>query len=339
MAGLLTQNDTPPRIGPRRRAERSRSERALADAARPVTSTTGSDGRRPARRRHRSWLCRRSPAVVIIGVAAGVAGTSWCYRLAFVAGSGVEPVGPDVVRHVLVSACLAIAVLSHGAALRAAGYPRPAALLPWLVVLVPVTIEVSALSAELYLRSGAALDPVSARTLVWGLASHPGWTAALALLAADGWRSTWRPSTLACAVTAVATLAGATWWVGTTSPSPSPTWLSSGVVPVAAAVIEDLRGWELGPLRAVLVAMTVCAALLAGSRLPAARRWTLALGCAAPAAALAILPTLLTAQHALTPAQRWTVVLYPLAALGAAAPAAFLALAGDLLEHRKGDRQ
>jgi hypothetical protein len=200
------------------------------------------------------------------------------------------------------------------------------------------------------MRSGTALDPVSARTLVWGLASHPGWTAALALLAADGWRSTWRPSTLTVAAAVVGAVAGVTWWVSATLAAPSPTWPSSGWLsgtstwlaraagwlsgaePVAAAVIEDLRGWELGPLRAVLVSMTVCAALLAGSRLPVARRWTLALGCAAPAAALAILPTLLTAHQALTPAQRWTIVLYPLAALGAAAPAAFLARASDLSE-------
>ena len=51
------------------------------------------------------------------------AATAWCYRMSHLTGLGVEPVGQDVLRHVVATVCLAVAVLSQGAVLRSARYP------------------------------------------------------------------------------------------------------------------------------------------------------------------------------------------------------------------------
>lgn len=235
-------------------------------------------------------------------------------------GLGVEPVGQDVLRHVVAAVCLAVAVLSHGAILRSARAPGFAALVPWLVVLAPTTVEVGTTVTQVLSLQNRGMDVVA---VAWHLASYPTWPAVCALLAADGVRSTWRRWSAAPAVAVVAALACASWWAAR----------SPGSVR-ALERLDVLRGWELGPLRAVLVAMTVCAAIVAGSRLAAADRWSLALGCSVPAVALAVLPTLLTTPQAMVPAQRWTVVLYPLAVLAAAAPAAVLARVSEIETRR-----
>ncbi len=256
---------------------------------------------------------------MILALCLAVPATAWCYRMAQLTGSGVEPDGQEVVRHVLATACLAVAVLSQGAVLRAAGYPALAGLVPWLAVLAPTTVEMTATAAELASMASGAAD---ARTVTWTLASYPLWPAMLTLLAADGIRSIWRGWNAVAVAAVVAALATATWWV---IDARTEAWW----MPWPGA-LQALRGWELGPLRAVLVAMAVCAALVAGSRMPAAVRWSLALGSSLPAIALAVLPTLLSAPRDLAPAQRWTVVIYPLAALAAATPAALLRTANDL---------
>jgi hypothetical protein len=263
--------------------------------------------RRAGRRQHRGHFRQRSYQVVVVLLAPAVALSTYAYltahRAAGQIGAAAHPQAVelgiearDVLRHAVLVSALALAVLVHSAQLRAAHRHRAAAVVPWLVVTVPLAVEVTA-NVALYL-TGPVVDLVPVSAAMWGLAALPGWVGVVGLLAADGSRSTWTAWTLpaaACALAAVAAIAAA-----------------------RPDLAEPLRGWELGPLRAVVVGMILTAALVASSALPTLSRWTRAIGCSVPAAALALMPTLVTYSDSMVATQRWTVVLYPLAAVAGA---------------------
>jgi len=292
---------------PSRRALRDRESARLAQpegAARPE----------PSRRRHRGRLRRRPYAAVAVVVPLVAAASAVAYRAAVLSDRSSTLVPTDVLRHALTAVALAVAVLAQGAQLRAANRPALAALLPTLVVAVPLTVE---LTGTVRLWSSGAVNGMLNDVQVWIVdLPYPGLVAAAALLVADGVRSTWTRSTVFLTVLIVAATA--------TAAAARPRW------------VEPVSGWDVGPLRAVVVGMTVCAAVIASCDLPVRSRWTRALGCAVPAMALAIVPTLVTTPAALDPTQRWTVVIYPLACLAAACLAVLLVGWGELLGRLRG---
>jgi hypothetical protein len=259
------------------------------------------------RRRHRGTFRRRSYPLVTILVSLAVAASTYAYRTAMLADPNTTLDPRDVLHHTLLVSCLAIAVLAQGAQLRAAGRPGAAALIPWLVVALPTLVE--AVSATRIALDGAVDTPTS----MWLLESpYHGLVAGVALLAADGVRSTWTPFTVGFAGTALA---------------------GTGAAAVLdPGSVEALAGWETPLLRAVVVGMTICSALVASSHLSIGARWGRAMGCAVPAMMVALLPTVLTAPDALVPTQRWTIVVYPLGCLAAACLAVLLVGSGEVAE-------
>ncbi|MBK8076797.1 MAG: hypothetical protein IPK24_14815 [Kineosporiaceae bacterium] len=255
-----------------------------------------------ARSRHRGRLRHRSRSMILLILVTAVGASTWALRSVLSDG----PVDPrDLAAHALAATCLSVAVLWHGAQLRAADRASAAALLPWLTVALPLVTDLAWTARDL---SMLGLTPNRSELLA--MAAHPGWVAAATLLAADGVRSTWTELTRTLAAV---TLGG-----------------TMVMIAVRPDLAEALRGWQQAPLRTVLAASTVSAALIAASQLPTGSRWPRALGCALPAMALAILPTLLTAPAALQPEQRWTVVIYPLGCLAAASLAVMFAALGEL---------
>lgn len=211
---------------------------------------------------------------------------------------------PMLIAHAVTAGCLAAAVLWQSTQLRWADRTAAAALVPWLSIAVPVVGQ----AAWWVGTPGRTADG-------WlQVLSHPGWVAALTLLAADGVRSTWtRSSGLlgATVVTGVLALVLA-----------RPEWATS------------LRPEHDPVVRAVVAASIVTAAVVASCSHSTAARWARALSCALPASALAILPTLLSTPDALRLDQRWTVVLYPAGCLAAASLAVLMVGSGELVHRR-----
>ncbi len=280
-----------------RRALREQRDRAAAATA----------GRGRPRRRHRGTFRRRSYPLVVIVVSLAAAASTYAYRTAMLATPNTTVDTASVLHHTLVVILLAVAVLAQGAQLRAAGRPGTAALLPWLVVGMPLVVEgVSA--ARIWLAG-----PLGTPGNLWLLESpYHALVGVVALLAADGVRSTWTPFALGFGVTALA---------------------GTGAAAVLQPdLVEALAGWETPLIRTVVVGMTICAALVASSHLPTGTRWFRAMSCALPAIMLALLPTVLTAPGALAPTQRWTIVIYPLGCLAAACLGVLLVGSGEAVE-------
>ncbi len=265
--------------------------------------------------------------MVVVAICLAVAAGTWVYRAAAAAGTGLPAEPGEVVRHAVITAALALAVVVQGGALRATRHPGGAAALPAVVAVLPAVVDgVSLIREWLTVSVGlqalddlAAPDPITVVELSrigWLVAVHPGWVAVLALLGTDGLRSTWRRGPALVASAVVVAGAALAWW--------------------RPEAMTALRGTELGPLRAVLAGMVLCAAAVGACRLPAATRWATTVGLTVPSAALAILPTLVTAPAELSAGQRWTVVAYPLTVLAAATPAVLLMASSDLVHRRRG---
>jgi hypothetical protein len=255
------------------------------------------------RRRHRGRFRHRSyPLIVVVGTLA-VAVSTYAYQAALLAALQT-PRPQDALRHALTVALLVVAVLSQGGALRAADRALAAAVVPALVVLVPILLQgIAAVRGHL---AGSPPDLVTG----WLMLAYPSVGALAALIAADGIRSVLGPPSVVPAVACVGALAAAShYW---------PTSFDPG------------SAWEAAALQAVVAGMTVSSALVASSRLPASARWWRAMGCAVPAVLLAVAPTLLTAPAELVPAQRWTVVVYPLGCLAASSVAVLLVGSSEL---------
>ncbi len=263
-------------------------------------------GRVRPRRRHRGTFRRRSYPMITIVVSLAAAASTYAYRTAMLATPNTIDTA-SVLHHTLVVTLLAVAVLAQGAQLRAAGRPGTAALLPWLVVGMPLVVE--GVSAVRIWMDGAPGAPAN----LWLLESpHHALVGVGALLAADGVRSTWTPFALGFGVTALA---------GT-----------GAAAVLQPELVEALAGWETPLIRTVVVGMTICAALVASSHLPTGTRWIRAMSCAVPAIMLALLPTVLTSPGALAPTQRWTIVIYPLGCLAAACLGVLLVGSGEAVE-------